>query len=462
MKILKFGGSSISSSKRKKKVIDIILQLKQNSQEIAVVFSAFGGVTDDLIKTSKEAATKNENYKNHLDKIEIRHLDAVSDLIQIKQRSHVLAQVKVLLNELEDVFHGVYLVKELSSKTLDFILSFGERLSAYIFSEALKDLGIETDYLDTRKLLKTDDHFGAARVKKQTTYQNIKKHFSSNRKLQIITGFIGSTSDMETTTLGRGGSDLTASLFASALQASELEIWTDVNGIMSADPVKVKNAFSIEKMTYVEAMEMSHFGAKVIYPPTIQPVLEQKIPIRIKNTFDPNFKGTIINEKLVQKNRWLIRGISSIEKISLLRVQGSGMIGFTGIAARLFGVLAKEKINIILITQASSEHSICFAVSPQAARKAKLIIEKEFSLEMRANIIDDIIVEKDLSIVAVVGENMRHTPGIASNLFGALGKTGVNVIAIAQGSSELNISIVISNADEVNALNAIHETFFKT
>ncbi len=460
MKIMKFGGSSIKNPERIKNVMDIIIKSKIDSSNIAVVFSAFSGVTDELIRISHKASVRENDYVDLLDQLEKRHFEAVDELIGVKKRSGVLTKIKVMTNELSDVFHGVYLVKELTLKTLDFILSFGERLSCTIISETLKNMDFPVDFVDTRSIIKTDENFGNARVDKTRTFQNIKTHFSNQPAVQIITGFTGSTHKDETTTLGRGGSDLTASLIAAALGASELEIWTDVNGVLSADPGKVESAFSISEMTFDEAMEMSHFGAKVIYPPTIQPAFEEKIPIRIKNTFQPEFPGTIIRDSQLEESSWPIKGISSMEDVSLLRIQGSGMVGIAGIAARLFGALAKEKINIILITQASSEHSICFAVKPGDAKYAKKAIEKEFSLEMQAHLVDDVIIEKKLSIVAIVGENMRNTPGIASKLFVALGNSEVNVIAIAQGSSELNISVVMSQKDEKKALNAIHEKFF--
>ncbi len=460
MKIMKFGGSSIENPERIKSVMEIIKKSKSENNNIAVVFSAFGGVTDELIKISKMAAVRNNDYVDLLDQLEKRHFEAVDKLIGVKKRSGVLTKIKVMINELADVFHGVYLVKELTAKTLDFILSFGENLSCTIITEALKNRDVPVNFMDSRPIIKTDESFGNARVDKTRSFQNIKNHFSNQPAIQIITGFAGSTDKDETTTLGRGGSDLTASLIAAALGASELEIWTDVNGVLSADPGKVERAFSISEMTFDEAMEMSHFGAKVIYPPTIQPALEEKIPIRIKNTFQPDFTGTVIRENQLVESNWLIKGISSMEDVSLLRIQGSGMVGIAGIAARLFGALAKEKINIILITQASSEHSICFAVKPGDAKDAKKAIEDEFSLEMQAHLVDEIIVENELSIVAIVGENMRNTPGIASKLFVALGNSEVNIVAIAQGSSELNISVVMSQKDEKKALNAIHEKFF--
>jgi len=460
MKIMKFGGSSIKNPERIKNVMDIIIKTKSENYNVAVVFSAFGGVTDELIKISNMAVARDNNYHDLLIKLEKRHLEAVNELIDVQKRSHVLVKIRILINELSDVFHGVYLVKELTAKTLDFIMSFGERLSCTIITDVLKNTNIPVDFVDTRSIIKTDKNFGNARVEKSQTFKNIKNHFSDQRVVQIITGFTGSTDKDETTTLGRGGSDLTASLFTAALGASELEIWTDVNGVLSADPGKVTNAFSISEMTFDEAMEMSHFGAKVIYPPTIQPALEEKIPIRIKNTFQPKFPGTVIKEKITQKNNWLIKGITSIEQVSLLRIQGSGMVGIAGIAARLFGALARQKISIILITQASSEHSICFAIKPKDASDAKKAIEDEFALEIQAHLVDEVIVENELSIIAIVGENMRNTPGIASKLFVALGNSEVNVIAIAQGSSELNISVVLSKKDEIKALNAIHEKFF--
>ncbi len=460
MKILKFGGSSVGSPERIKRVIDIVLNSKQNNQKIAVVFSAFQGVTDELVNICNIAAIGDESYKENLKTLESKHFEVIKSLVEIKKQSKILANTKLMINELEDILHGVYLIKELTPKILAFILSFGERLSGYIISECLKQQSSGVEFLDARKVIKTDENFTAANVKYEITYQNIRDYFEMHSSLQVITGFIGSTVKGETTTLGRGGSDYTASILGAALKVAEIEIWTDVDGVMTADPRTVANAFPIKSLTYVEAMEMSHFGAKVIYPPTIQPALEQKIPIRIKNVFNPDFEGTVISEKSIAKNDFIIKGISSIENIALLRAQGSGMIGVVGIAGRLFSALSREKINVILITQASSEHSICFAIERNEGKRAKKILEQEFSLEIQAHHIDEIIVEKDLSIVAVVGENMRKTPGIASRLFQALGSNGINIVAIAQGSSELNISVVIDARMNAKALNAIHEIFF--
>lgn len=460
MKILKFGGSSIKTPKRISQMINIVKKAGASKGNMAVVVSAFGGITEDLITTSTIASSGNELYKTNLEKIENRHFDAVKKLIDINNQSSVLTTVKLLFNELEDVLHGVLLIKELSDKSSDFILSFGERLSAYIISEAFKQSGIKTEFLDARKVIETDSSFGFALVNIEKSSKKIIEHFNNHKLLQIVTGFIGATSKMETTTLGRGGSDYTASLFAKILNAREIEIWTDVSGVLTADPNKVKNTFPIKSMSYEEAMEMSHFGAKVIYPPTLQPAFEQKIPIRIKNTFQPDFPGTLICEKPSPANGYLIRGISSIDNISLVRMQGSGMVGAIGTSGKLFSALADAKINAILITQASSEHSICFAVKPNDAKRAKLTLEKEFQLEMQVNQIDEIKLENNLAIIAIVGEKMRRTIGIAAKTFQALAESKVNVVAIAQGSSELNISVVVYQKDEKKALNAVHDNFF--
>ena len=459
MKILKFGGSSVGSSEKIKNVIDIITSILKKNIKIAVVFSAFQGVTDELIKISKLASTGNNKYQELFKDLEHRHLSVAKELISVKKQSSILANIKLNLNELEDVIHGVFLVKELSPRTLDFILSFGERLSAYIIAYALNDRNIQSEFLDSRELVRTDNNFGNAKVDFDITTKQIKNYFKSHKKLQVITGFIASTVNNETTTLGRGGSDYTAAIFGAALNVSEIQIWTDVDGVMTADPRKVKNAFSLPHITYEEAMELSHFGAKVIHPPTIQPAFTGKIPIVIKNTFNPEFAGTIINNN-PNSNRFTIKGLSSIDNIALIRIQGSGMIGVSGVAKRIFSALAEVKINVILITQASSEHSLCIAVLPQYASLAKKSIEKEFKFEIFENLVNEPIIEENVSIVAVVGENMRNFPGISGKVFQALGRNGINVVAIAQGSSELNISTVISRDHESKALNALHDSLF--
>ena len=458
MNILKFGGSSVATPARIKSVIEI-LKPYLHENKCAVVFSAFGGVTDTLITLSVAALAGDDTYKDQLRLLENRHLDAVRDLIGIQKQSSVIAQVKFTFNELEDVLHGVYLVKERTPRTLDYIMSFGERLSAYIIAEAIKDQKINANYLDARKVVCTDNHFGHARINFSLTNQRIQEHFASHDSLQIITGFIGSSPSGETTTIGRSGSDYTAAIFAAALNATSLEIWTDVDGMMTADPRKVKKAFTVKEMTYEEAMELSHFGAKVIFPATMQPAMVNHIPIWIKNTFNPAFAGTKISDKSNGKNL-IIKGISSMDKISLLSVQGSGLGGVVGVSMRLFGTLAKENISVILISQASSEHSICFAIEGSKTKQAKEAIEKEFLYEIRSLEMDEVKVEENLSIVAIVGENMKHNPGTSGRMFSALGKSGININAIAQGSSELNISAVIHEQDIAKALNVLHEAFF--
>lgn len=459
MKILKFGGSSVGNAARIKGVISIIRSSIKQNKDISVVFSAFQGITDLLIKMSNLASQGKLEYLDVFKEIETRHIKTIQELIEIKNQSGIIASIKMSLNELEDVTNGVYLVKELSPRTLDFIMSFGERLSCFIINQALIDANIKSEFLDSRQVIKTDNNFGSARVDFNLTNKNIKEYFKAHTKLQVITGFIGSTKNSETTTLGRGGSDYSASIFGAALEVEEIEIWTDVDGVMTADPKKVKNAFALDTVTYEEAMELSHFGAKVIHPPTMHPALAKHIPIRIKNTFNPEFKGTVISSK-TQHNEYDVKGISSIDDISLIRVQGSGMVGVAGIAKRIFAALSQRKINIILITQASSEHSLCLAVLPKYAQAAKEEIENELSFEIKDRKVNEVIVENYFSIIAIVGEKMRNTPGIAGKVFQAFGKNGVNIAAIAQGSSELNISVVIAKQDEAKALNALHDAFF--
>ncbi len=458
MKVLKFGGSSVANAERITNIINIALE-KRKETPIAVVVSALSGITDTLIEMANLAVAQNHKYLEIFEEVKTRHLQTAEELISKERINHVQNVIKIIIQELEDLLHGISLIKELSPKSLDFIMSFGERLSAYIISEAVSTYGTTAEFLDARTLVKTNNDFGSAKVDFNETNLNIQKYFGEHRALQIITGFIGSTNENETTTLGRGGSDYSASIFGAALNAEEIEIWTDVNGVMTADPRKVKKAFSLKSLTYIEAMELSHFGAKVIHPPTMQPAMQKNIPLRIKNTFEPSHPGTVIGTEIF-KHEHLIKGITSIKEIALLRLEGSGMFGVAGISKRLFGALAKEKISVILISQASSEHSICFAISPKESEKAKNLIDEEFATEIAGNLVNEIIVEKDKSIIAVIGENMRHKSGIAGKVFSALGENAINISAIAQGSSELNISIVISQKDEIKALNVLHDSFF--
>ncbi|MCS7019470.1 MAG: bifunctional aspartate kinase/homoserine dehydrogenase I [Cytophagales bacterium] len=458
MKVLKFGGSSVQNAERIRHVVNII---KNDPEAKVVVCSALGGITDELIATAKAAANDDTNYKTLFAHIEKRHLDCVKELIDVRQQSATLAKVKAMLNELEELLNGIFLLNEMSVRALDYVMSFGERLSCTIISEAAREQGLLATYLDTTKVIKTDGRYGNATVDFEATNPLIQEYVAATPGLIIATGFIGSAPNGDTVTLGRGGSDYTCSIFAAALQASVAEIWTDVDGVMTCDPRKVPQAQSIPALTYEEAMEMSHFGAKVIYPPTMVPAMKADVPIVIRNTFNTDFQGTFISKESAYNGR-PIKGITSISHIALLRVQGSGMVGVAGISARLFGALAAGKISVILITQASSEHSICLAVKPEESATAKQLIEKEFAFEIRNALLDEVIVETNLSIIAIVGKDMRRTSGVAGRMFQALGRNGINVVAIAQGSSELNISAVISKADEVKALRALHQAFFES
>ncbi len=459
MKVLKYGGSSVGNAERINQVIKILNSYLSNGEEIAVVFSAFQGVTDKLIEIGNLALTRNDSFYEEITSLKERHINTIAELNPTYDQSELVAKVEELISELREVSKGVYLLKELTPRTLDFIVSFGERLSCTIISGTMSLRGIDTEFLDSRLIIKTDSNFGNARVNFEKTFANIKTHFAEHKATQIITGFISSTENNETTTLGRGGSDYTASIYGAALEAEEIHIWTDVDGILTADPRKVEEAFPLKAVTYEEAMELSHFGAKVIYPPTMAPALKKKIKIRIKNTFNPDFKGTVIlpREKAV---KFSVKGISSIDNVSLLRIQGGGMVGVTGIASRIFGVLAKNNVNIILITQASSEHSICMAVSPHQGEVAKAALDKEFHYEIAEGQIGNVILDDNRSVIAVVGEDLRETPGVSGKVFRALGNNGINIHAIAQGSSELNISLVIERTCLSKALKVLHDALF--
>ncbi|MBL0300497.1 MAG: bifunctional aspartate kinase/homoserine dehydrogenase I [Cytophagaceae bacterium] len=460
MKVLKFGGTSVGSIESIQKVIEIINHNLKNNESIAVVYSAMGGVTNKLIESGQMAAKNDTQYLEILKNIEERHIQAIRALVDVKSQSSIIARIKGLFNELEDLLKGITYLREISNRTLDLLVSFGERLSTQIIAYTLQSQGIDSEYIDAREIIKTNSNYGYAEVDFPKTDALIKSRISENKKVYCVTGFIGSNDEEITTTLGRGGSDYTGSILGAALDASVIEIWTDVNGMMTADPRKVKNAFSIPEISYSEAMELSHFGAKVIYPPSLVPAFQKDIPIKILNTFQPEHIGTTIGRHYVQRNN-SITGISSIDDISLVNLQGNGMIGVAGVSAKLFGILAENKISVILISQASSEHSICFAIDPKSSEKVQEILEQGFKTEIHNGDIENINIQQNLSIIAVVGEGMKSTSGTSGKLFSVLGKNGINVVATAQGSSELNISVVIRKKDISKALNAIHETFFE-
>lgn len=457
MKVLKFGGSSVGSPESIKGIISIVKDRVALNEEIALVFSAFSKVTDQLIEMG-ELASKDKDYDHLLDQYIKRHNDAATIL---SGSESLLATLSENHAHLKNLLVGVRLVREVSSRTMDYVLSFGERNSNLIIAAALESAGLPSLFVDARDIIKTNKEFGSAKVNFAITNEKIKVAQTTWKgKIPVVTGFIASDIGGLTTTLGRGGSDYTAAILAAGVEAEVLEIWTDVDGVLTSDPRKVGKAYTLPTLSYAEAMEMSHFGAKVIYPPTIQPALSKGIPIYIKNTFNPTFPGTLISKEGKDDFPSIIKGITALSKTSLLRLQGSGMIGVTGISSRLFGSLARAKVNIILITQASSEHSICLAIAEKDTKTAVEAIEEEFEKEIAAGAIDPTLVEKGLTVMAIVGERMKHTPGVAGKLFESLGKNGINVIAIAQGSSELNISFVIDSKDESKALNAIHDSFF--
>jgi aspartokinase/homoserine dehydrogenase 1 len=459
MKILKFGGSSVGTSEALKALIGVVKTNVDAKEQMIIVVSAMGGITNQLISTA-ENAVLGVDFVPALTEIEKRHFDIVKELIPIQQQNQVFTRLKLYFQELEDLMQGVTALQELSAKTKDAILSFGEKCSAFMISRILKSIDDNATFLNASEIIKTDSSFGNARVDTEQTNFLVKNYFENHKdELVVVTGFIASDDQNRVTTLGRGGSDYTAAIIGAALNVSQIEIWTDVNGMMTADPRRVKKAFSMEELSYTEAMELSFFGAKVIYPPTMIPAFLKKIPIVIKNTFEPDFKGTIIRHDIKPSGK-VIRGISSVDQISIINMNGSGMVGKTGFSGRLFSLLSRERVNVVLITQSSSEHSITFAINPQDAKRAKVLMEQEFELELLAGKLEQIVIEDNLSILAIVGENMKEIPGISGKLFNSLGRNGVNVVAIAQGSSEYNISVIINNKDLTKALNTVHDAFF--
>ncbi len=452
MKILKFGGSSVTTPER----IEQVVQLISSEHPCGVVVSAFGGITDQLIQLIA-CAERGTDYNNELQLLFDRHRQTIHDLHLEKEL--LFSTVQKIEDELGDTLSTIANQKKCTPQLKDAALSVGERLSANIITEACIAKGINASYLDARKVILTDDHFGSAFVHYQKSYNNIRNEWIDESKTRIITGFIGATESGETTTFGRSGSDYTASIFGAALDVKEIEIWTDVNGILSADPNVVFDAKTISHITYEEAMELAHAGAKVIFPPTMIPALYKSIPIRIKNTFEPDNPGTAITRDRLRDDHFAV-GISSLYNVSLIRFQGAGMVGRFGVIGRVFDALAKKKINIILVSQVFSEHSICFAIQPTEVDLAESLLKEEFWFELKNHFIDSIKIENDLSLIAVVGEGMRHTPGIAGKLFSVLGEQNVNLIAIAQGSSERNISFIIKNDEVKSAIRSLHQYIF--
>ena len=457
MKVLKFGGSSVASSKNIKQVLSIISNTSKE-EKIAVVVSAFGKTTNNLLSGANKALENLDDAKTILTSIKKLHFNIINDVIKTNLEE-VSEEVTILFSKLNAIYEGIFLLQELSDKTLAKVSSFGERLSSYIIANAAKE-SLNATHKDSRELIITNDIYLNAQVNFKKTDALIASYFKKNKhQITVLGGFISSNIESEITTLGRGGSDFSASIYAAALNASELQIWTDVSGMFTANPTVVKQAHPIPEISYEEAMELSHFGAKVLYPPTIQPALRKDIPIKIKNTFSPENEGTLICKNPQSKSD--VKGISHIDEISLITLEGGGMIGIPGFSKRLFEALSLAQINVIFITQASSEHSICVGIYEADAEKAKEVLDATFSIEIDRKKIKPISIENDLAIIAVVGESMKNYQGLSGQMFSTLGKNNVNVRAIAQGSSEKNISAVINSFDAKKALNILHEQFFE-
>ncbi len=462
MKVLKFGGSSVGSIENIHRIIGIVRSEIEQGNEVVLVCSAFSKVTDQLINAGKLAEKKdNVTYLEIFESFKERHRAAIEALVTKKEIFDVMMEeFDESMIRVEDILKGINLLGELSEKTLAQLVSFGERFSSFIVAGALRNADLNGIYVNATKLVRTDSNYLSAKVNFDKTNKNILDFFEAVNGIACITGFIGFDDFNNVTTLGRGGSDYTAAIFGAALKADVIEIWTDVDGVLTADPRRVEQAFTVPMLSYKEAMELSHFGAKVIYPPTIQPAYIKNIPLVIKNTFNPSHPGTYISKDPGKSNN-VIKGISSISDISVLRMEGTGMVGVVGIASRLFGTLSRSAINIIFLTQGSSEHSICFGIVPGDVKKAQKAVEEEFRFEIQNRQIAPLVIETNNTIIAVIGENMSNVPGVSAKMFKALGNNGINVKAIAQGSSELNITAVIDRHNEAKALNALHEIFFE-
>jgi len=453
---MKFGGTSVGSVESILSVKRIV-EAEAGREPVIVVVSALGGITDKLIKTSRMAAAGDAAYEDEFREIVSRHVEMVKRVIpEFDAQMTMQRRVGELLNELKDIFQGIYLIKDLSQKTSDTIVSYGERLSSIIAAQLTG-----ARWYDSRSFIKTEKKFSKHVLDTELTNRLVRETFSELPPLALVPGFIATDKDTgEVTNLGRGGSDYTAAIIAAALDADSLEIWTDVDGFMTADPRVISTAYTINELSYVEATELCNFGAKVVYPPTIYPVCHKNIPILIKNTFNPAGAGTVIKQAVSSPQGKAIKGISSINDTSLITVQGLGMVGVIGVNYRIFKALAKNGISVFLVSQASSENSTSIGVRNADADLACSVLTEEFAKEIEMGEISPMQVERDLATVAIVGENMKHTPGIAGKLFGTLGRNGINVIACAQGASETNISFVVDSRYLRKSLNVIHDSFF--
>ncbi len=465
MRVIKFGGSSLGDGERIERAAGIAAEAVA-AGPIVVVVSALGGTTDDLLAaadTACQGSSAEPVVGAAVDAIALRHREAATVAARASEVRELEARFDAVLADLRELLSGIALVGECSPRSRDRVVSVGERLSSMIMAGALRKLEVAAEDADARQFIRTDDRHGHAYVDLDETRRLTRAWFEERTATQVVTGFIASGPDGKTTTLGRSGSDYTAALVGAALDASVVEIWTDVDGVMSADPRVVPDAFSLERLRYEELMELSHFGAKVVFPAAVQPARDRGIPLLIKNTLNPSFPGTRVSS--VGDDRSFderpITGIASINEVTLLRLEGPGMIGVPGVAARMFEALAGCDTNVILISQASSEHSICVAIDPASAACAADAVNTRFASEIAAGTVKPLVIEDDQCVVAVVGEGMRHRAGISGRLFRLLGRRGISVHAIAQGSSERNISIALARDDEVEALQAIHDSFFR-
>lgn len=457
MKVLKFGGTSLATTDAIRAAAGVIGEAWEEGP-VVVVVSAFGGVTDTLVAAGEAAAGGEGIYGEMVQGIEQRYL-AAAQLASATERESVRNAVHGLGEVLHDLLRGIELLRQLSSRSRDSILAFGEDFATTVVAAALRTKGLPAVAWDARQLIITDATFGRARVEVEATYGRIRERLSRRDVVPVVTGFIAAAPSGQTTTLGRGGSDYTAALLGAALGAASIELWTDVDGVMSADPRRVPAAFVLPSLSYVELMELSHFGAKVVYPPSVHPARAAGIPLVIKNTFATRAAGTRIAAQ-APPGRHAIRGLTSISQVALMGLEGEGMIGVPGVAERLFGALARVDVSVILISQGSSEQSICFAVAPQDVARAQIAVDEAFAGERRQGLIYPLQVEDDQAVITAVGEGMRERPGIAGRLFGVLGDHGINVRTIALGSSRRSISLVVDREAEARALNALHEAFF--
>ncbi len=460
MKIMKFGGSSVCDAERISTVCSIASDAAATDR-IVLVCSAMKGVTDQLIASALLAEKGYEGWNTSIDDLRSRHSEAAGALLDEERRSRYVTDMEQLLGELTSILQGIYLVRECSPRSLDLVMSFGERLSCRLISDALRSLRAKSEYFDARDMIRTDTRYGNAAVNLEQSYIRIRRALADYEGIPVVPGFIAGSPEGAITTLGRNGSDYTASIIGAALDASVIEIWTDVDGVMSADPRYVINAFVLESISYEEAMELSFFGAEVLHPSTMIPAVERNIPIRIKNTLNPPAPGTVIGSD-VKPSPHPITGIASIENVSLINIEGGGMLGMPGVASRVFKAIADAEVNIIMISQASSEHSICMVCRNAEASRAAKALERELKNEIESRTIAQIEVLKDLEIIAVIGENMRGKPGMSGRLFSSLGKAEINVLAIAQGSSERNISFIVDGNEREKALNTVHKAFLET